>query len=326
MLHEDTPTVSIDDLRFSASSLKTYKNCPRKFYLSKVARETPTHPDNIYTWIGTVVHTATYYSIADYKDGTWVVTESKPIDSVKKFFNVLWESDNEIDVVKALMDDSVLDKDRPNFSSRPVNDNKLLKDTELTDEEKWKTLAWNLVKTGYALLSDVILGMDNIRTVQLEVPLSFVRYGANFVGYIDILVETDDGIAFFDLKTSRRAITQPDKDIQFYLYRVGLRDQFGLPYHPPGYYVHLRSGRLYPANSIDTDIFDMMDNEISSLISEILSNRFEPNLGSPLCPYCEYRGFCFAGGNINSTATLLDLGESVLLPKTIPDDLPIVEE
>ena len=313
-------------MRLSASSLKTYKNCPRKFYLSKVAKEEPTHPDNIYTWIGTLVHTVSYYSIADYKDGSWTVTGTKPIDSVRKFFDILWESDYDVDIVKALTDDSVLDEDRPNFSSRPVNDKKLAADVTLTPEERWKELAWRLVKNGYILLTDVVLAMDNLQAVHLEVPLSFMKYGATFVGYVDIFVETDDGIAFFDLKTSRRPITKPDQDIQFYLYRAGIKEQFGLSYYPPGYYVHLRSGRLYSANGIDTEIFKQMDTQISSLIGGILDNRFEPNLGSPLCPYCEYRGFCFAGGEVTNTASLLDLGDAVLLPETIPDDMPIVEE
>ena len=326
MLHDDTPTVSIDDLRLSASSIKTYKNCPRKFYLSKVAREEPTHPDNIYTWIGTLVHTSVYSSIADYKDGTWKIGDIKSITSVRKFFDILWESDTDVDIIKRLTDDAVIDLTRPNFSTRPVNDPKLVKDDTLTDEEKWKELAWRLVKNGYSLMTEVIMKLDDLISINIEVPLSFTKYGANFVGYIDILVETKNGIAFFDLKTSRKAITQPDKDIQFYLYRSGLKEQFGLSYMPPGYYVHLRSGRLYPANGTDLSVFKSMDSQINSLIGGILDNRFEPNLGSPLCAYCEYRGFCFAGGKVLTPMSVMDLGESILLPETIPDDLPIVEE
>jgi len=326
MLDDDIITVSIEDLRLSASSLKTYDNCPRKFYLQKIAKEQPTHPDNIYTWIGTLVHTATYFSIADYINRSWKVGSVKSITNVRKFFDLLWKSDSEVDIIKHLIDDSVLDVERPNFSSRPVNDTKLLKNVELTDEEKWKELAWRLVKNGYSLITGPIMELDGLINVQLEVPLSFKKYGANFIGYVDILVETEGGIAFFDLKTSRRPITRPDEDIQFYLYRTGLREQYDLGYMPPGYYVHLRSGRLYPANSADMFMFNNMDAKIKSLINGILNNRFDPNLRSPLCPYCEYRGFCFAGGNVTTAMSVLDLGESVLLPETIPDDLPIVED
>jgi len=324
MVQDEIPTVSIDDLRLSASSLKTYANCPRKFFLQKIVKEQPTHPENIYTWIGTLVHTATYYSIADYTDGTWHVGDKKSITEVKNFFEILWESDGDIDIIRRLTDDSVIDLERPNFSSRPVNDTKLLKDVTLTDEDKWKSLAWSLVKNGYNLMTGVVLELDGVKSVQLEVPLSFRRYGANFIGYIDIFVETENGIAFFDLKTSRRPITKPDKDIQFFLYRMGLREQYGLDYPPPGYYVHLRSGRLYPANTDDLEVFKEMDEKISSLIGGILDNRFEPNLGSPLCPYCDYRGFCFVGGEVLTAASVLDL--NILLPETIPDDLPIVED
>ena len=313
-------TIKIEDLRLSASAVKEYKTCGRKFYLNRIAKEAPTHPDNIYTWIGTTVHTSIYYSIADFSDGSWKVGDAKTIDKVKTFFNLIWDTDTDVDIIKNLIRSGVLDSNRPNFSSRPVNDKNLLKNNNLTDEEKWKQLAWSMVSTGYQLMTDVILGIDGLKSINLEVPISFKRYGVSFIGYIDILIESKDGMAFFDLKTSKRPITQPDKDVQFFLYRHGLKNVYDLSYLPFGYYVYLRKGRLYPANSVDFSIVENLDNEIKLAINGILKGRFEPSLYSPLCPYCEYRGICYVGGLPDSPYNLLDLKEKVTLPETLPEE------
>lgn len=327
MLLDDSTSdvIKIEDLRLSASAVKEYKTCGKKFYLNRVAKEEPTHPENIYAWIGTTVHTSIYYSIADFVEGSWRIGTSKTLDKVKKFFELIWETDDSVDVIKNLIQENVIDVDRPNFSSRPVNDDSLVSREDLTDEEKWKSLAWSMVVPGYQLLTDVVTQLDGLKSVNLEVPISFNRYGASFIGYIDILVETKDGMVFFDLKTSKRPITQPDKDIQFFLYRHGLKEVYDLPYLPIGYYVYLRKGRLYPANSQDYSIVKELDEEVSSIITNILSGRFEPNLYSPLCPYCEYRGICYIGGSPDSPYNLLDLREKITLPEEIPEEA-IVEE
>lgn len=294
------------DIVFSASTLKTYKQCGRKFYLYKVTKSQPSHEPYHYGWVGTIVHNTIYYSFADYIDNKWTVKGPKPYAQVMKFFEDIWEGQIKLEVSKNLVDDSEISDEKPIFREGSMKDKKFAKVSD-DPETQWKALAKSLVETGYHLVTSTI--WNHYSDIQLEVQLKFPYEGLmDIVGYVDILAKNDaDGRwHFFDLKTSRSPIKFLNTDIQFYLYRYGLKSVLDLNYFPIGHYVHLRSKKVHRAESTKKEVFDYVDYEIRDLLKNIEKEHWEPNLYSPLCKFCEFRGYCYSANGEFITGQDLD--------------------
>lgn len=285
--------MSGNKLVLSASSLKTFKQCGRKFHLYKIKKAQPTHEPFHYGWVGTIVHNSIYYSIADYISGSWNVAGPKSWTAVENFFDDLWEGQASMEVSRHLIEDGEVSKDRPYFRPGSMKDKKYQK-SQFSEVEQWKNLSRDLVRTGYHLMvNNIIPGYEEIR---LEHKLEFDfdnRMG--ILGFVDILCKKESGHwHFYDLKTSRRAPQYLDTDIQFYLYRYGLKNTFNLNYYPEGHYVHLRSKKVKRVDSNLTEDFEYNENQIHTLIDGIEQGNWEPNLYQVLCQFCEFRGYCYS--------------------------------
>lgn len=282
----------LENLVLSASSLKTFKQCGRKFHLYKVLKAQPSHEPFHYGWVGTLVHNCAYYSIADYLDGEWNVTGPKSWSAVESFFEDLWEGKIEYQVSRHLVEDGEASADKPLFKPGSMNERKYV-NPKLTEEQQWKVMAKDLALKAYSLMTKNILG--SYAKVELEHKLQFKFDGrVETVGYVDILCTTETGrMHFYDLKTSKRPPRYLDNDIQFYLYRYGLKETFDLNYYPEGHYVHLRSGKVLPAATTSHEVLTKSYDEIHTLIDGVASENWEPNLYQVLCGFCEFRGFCY---------------------------------
>lgn len=280
------------DLVLSASSLKTYKQCGRKFHLYKILKAQPSHEPFHYGWVGTIVHNCIYYSIADYIDEQWHVGAPKSWSKVESFFEDLWEGDIQFEVSRHLVEDGEVKPDKPHFKPESMKDKKY-QIHGLTEEQRWKMLARDLVKIGYSLMVKNIL--PGYKEVQLEQEIRFsFDERINVLGYIDILCRTDKGrVHFYDLKTSRMAPRSLDNDIQFYLYRYGLRNLQNLKYFPEGHYVHLRSKKVTRIDTANRSVIRRNDAELHKLIDGVFAENWEPNLYQVLCGFCEFRGYCY---------------------------------
>ncbi len=315
--------IDLNECRCSASGLKDFGVCPYRFKLARVVKAEPTHKDFTYVWVGTLVHTVTYYSIADPTEDGWNVTGIKPISEVKRLFKLLTDQKSyDVDIVQTLIKSKVIADEIPELS-RPVNDNTLLS-LDIPNQEKWYKLAWDMIKNGYEIITN-LYSSEETDSVQLEVPLEFKAFGANFIGYIDILVRNKDGsLKFLDLKTSRRPITKPGLDIQFFLYRVGLKVAYELNYFPVGYYVYLRKAKLFAADEPMEEVYKQVYPVIQKYLDDISKGKFLRNLGSPLCNYCPFRGYCYAGEEVPVLPDVLE--SNMKLPERVDETIPVFEE
>lgn len=285
----------LTNIMLSASSLKTYKQCGRKYKLEKLDKATPTHAPYHFGWMGTLVHNSIYYSFADFFDGVWHPSEKiKPIERVKQLFLDIWDGDAKLETSINLINESEITLEKPIFKEGSVKEAKYTS-RAVSEEDRAKLLAWDLVKTGYVIVTQQVLPLvSNVKkNVILEREVQFTFEGYNVIGYIDMMVNLDGNWFFFDFKTTKQPPKELNKDVQFYMYRYGLKKILELPYYPIGYYVHLRSGNLLSASSSDVSEFSQNHQQIISLIRGIEANQFNPNLNSPLCNYCEFRGYCY---------------------------------
>lgn len=300
-------------LVLSASSLKTYKQCGRKFNFYKILKKTPSHEPFHYGWVGTIVHNATYYAIADYLNGEWKVTGAKPLTRVQQFFEDIWEGKIKFEVSRHLVEDNEISADKPLFKPDSMKDAKYLKKSDNV-ETQWKLLAQDLIVTGYNLMTKTILPGSS--EVILEQKLEFDYEGLmDVIGYVDIMRKSEAGRwSFYDLKTSRSAPKFLNTDIQFYMYRYGLRKQLNLGYMPDGNYVHLRSKKVLAVDTKEAAVFERNEQEIRELMDGINKGNWEPNLYSILCGFCEYRGHCYGDNGeaiISSDETKMEVIEGI---------------
>lgn len=309
-------------LVLSASSLKTHKQCGRKFLFSKILKLEPTNEPYHYGWVGTIVHNSVYYSIANFIDKTWVPEKVKDLEEVKKFFIDAWEGNLELPSTKALAEEGEIVTKKPLFKQGSETSSKYVK-AAATEEGRWKLLAWDLVKIGYMVFADTVpkLVEDIKKDVVLEHELRFDFDQYDVVGYVDALLNVKGHKVFFDLKTTKRPPKSVDEDIQFYLYRYGLKKTFGLSYFPVGYYVHLRSAKLYPTKTSELEDMEKTHESIVSIIRAIEARHFPASLGSPLCSFCEYRSKCYG---TSSEKTLLSGEETQKFLEEIPSHGKVV--
>lgn len=283
--------MDIKDILFSASSLKTYKQCGRKFYFYRIEKREPTHEPYHYGWVGTIVHNCVYYSIADYNDEEWKVSGIKPLTKVNKFFDDLWDGTIELDVSKQLVEDEEIKPNKPIFKPDSMKEKKYL-GLSSDVETQWRLLAKDLLFNGYRLIVDLLKESDELL---LEKEIRF-KYNdvIDVVGYVDILVKPENGKwRFYDLKTSRQAPRSVDNDLQFYFYKYGIKKLFDLDYEPDGHFVHLRTGKLVKSSKVKKEIVEGTEKEILELLDGISNGSFLPNLYSPLCAFCDFRGYCY---------------------------------
>ena len=289
------------DIVLSASSIKTYKQCGLKFKFQKIDKAEVTHQPYHYGWVGTIVHNSIYYAFADYFDTKWHVNKLKNLDDVKKFFLDAWNGHVKLDVTKALVEEGELATDKPIFKEGSIKEMKYIKLTD-SEEERWKLLAWDLIKVGYVFVQDYLLKLtsDPVNDIKLEQEIKF-PFDMNYdvIGYIDILLNVKGKLFFFDLKTTKQPPQSIDEDIQFYLYRYGLKYLNNLNYYPNGYYVHLRSKEWFPAKTVDQDILTKNHYQITSLIKGMEARDFTANR-THLCNFCDYRGYCFGSHTYKS--------------------------
>jgi hypothetical protein len=284
----------------SASAIKEYMACPRKFYYHRVAKKPETHPSTShYSWLGLAVHNTMYYAVADMvKDGDeyrWVVRDGmRPFDDVKAFFYDVWYARVNAashDSLRFIYEAGDMPRERPNFILN-ARLSKLVRFRNATPEDieaHWLSEAWRMVETGYSYL--VTHAAPLLGSLKIEHELKFERDGLAFIGYIDMLFTPPDREAFFlDFKTG---MSEPDnllKDPQFLLYRTALRDLGGLKYEPTGLYVHLTSAQVFPA---DGPVAAWQTDTIDKAISGIQQRDWRPNILNWQCAGCEYRGYCF---------------------------------
>ncbi|AOQ27994.1 exonuclease [Mycobacterium phage Mundrea] len=112
-------------------------------------------------------------------------------------------------------------------------------------------------------------------------------------GYIDAVVETDDGLLVRDHKTGK----QPGDDFQLAVYAVALAEQFGI--EPPrlGDYWMGQSGKAtYPYVLTDWTK-EAITEKFKELDENVKAGKFDPNPSEDNCRFCDVSFACeFSAG------------------------------
>lgn len=286
------------DFVFSASSIKTYQQCGLKFKFSKIDKLPRTETATHHRWLGSLVHSIIYTSVANPVEGRKSLTmRDDGIDTTTPLerFERVWDEQPE-DAIDALIIGEIGEKPVGKFATgalKSLGQNVDSPDQELL-EKGWRIEARKMVENGIKVLA----GLHTIS--DLEKKLFWNTMGRRFIGFIDVLEKTEDNkIAFYDFKTSFKRPSQAavDDDFQFFAYSLALKDKLKLDYYPVGNFVHLRSGSVIPFDLEKNGKFPKMIGQLKSTFNNIEDNLFFADYGSPLCAYCDYRHICYGEEN-----------------------------
>lgn len=287
--------------RFSVSSVKSYLNCGLKFKYEKIDKIQGAAESSHYRWLGKLVHTSIYQSIARFNSDEgeikrWDIVREKPeVKDALAFFRKGWEGqpaeDDEDTYMKSLYPFEIgvkpVGKFWPNKNLSILNLNPQTQQDDL--ERGWKGVAAEMVKSGVDIVSRIH------KIVQLEREIEFYIDERLFKGFIDVLAEDKDGkVEFYDFKTSWRKPAQKDidKDLQFILYSVALKELLGLDYYPKGYLVHLKSGSLVEFQMTE-EILKKAKTVLNRVFVNLEKNVFFDDFGGFLCAYCDFKHLCY---------------------------------
>lgn len=318
--------MDIKTLVLSASSLKTYKQCGKKFNLQKILKAKPTDLPYHYGWAGTITHNTIYYAFADFEGGVWIPRKSvRTIEEVKEFFIDVWDGVGKLKISKELNELGELSLDWPVFKSGSVKRTSYDK-LAYNESNKNKLRYWDLVKTGYDFIESVVMkSVENPKTdILLEQELTFeLDEGYNIIGYIDVMLNIKGKWIFLDFKTTKTPPKDLDTDIQFYLYRYGLKKKLNLDYYPTGFYIHLGTAKAIPAKNTEEAVLNSAHTNILKLIHGIEAEHFPENRDF-LCEFCEFRSHCYGGKSlVFTTDKKLDYLEDSLNLITGDNIIPI---
>lgn len=280
-----------NNFRFSVSSVKTFRQCGTKFKFEKIDKEQPREEVGHARWLGKIVHASIYQSIAklNIEEGfkSWEIVPGKPNEhAALTLFEALWvggidERTKEIYKLEVGSDiPTGRFRKKPKLAALNTDDQKLL-------EAAWKMEARKMVKEGVKSLSSLR------KILEIEKKIEFVFLGKNFLGYLDIVGEDEDGkVVFLDFKTvwDKPTPYKLQDDPQFVVYPDALKGSLNLDYYPTGYFVHLRSGSLVPLVMTD-DIMNKMKKSLSETFSYMEDNIYHHRPGI-LCNYCDFQYMC----------------------------------
>lgn len=278
------------NFRFSASSIKTFRQCGTKFKFEKIDKAKADTEVGHARWLGKVVHASIYQSIGklNTEEGfkSWSIVSPDPNEFASlSLFQDLWEGG--VDENSKAIYNLEVGSEKPTgrfFKKTKVSSLNTENQTDL--EAAWKSIAREMVKNGVAALQ----GFD---IVQLEKDVAFKFLDRSFSGFLDVVAKDEDGkIVFLDFKTvwDKPTPAKLQEDPQFVLYSHALKDVLGLDYYPDGFFVHLKSGSLVRF-SMDERVLASMERMISESFDNMENNIFYHRPGI-LCNYCDFQSIC----------------------------------
>ncbi len=255
-------------MRYSHSSMETFKTCPRKFKFNYIEKPDIIRKQSIEAFMGTMVHETLEKLYNDVK-----FSKLNSLEDVLVYYNDLWIKKYSSETTEII---------RKDFT--PDNYKKLGNDYLFFYYETYKP--FNQGKT---------LGLEQQVTIKVFDPDTQNNY--DLIGFIDRLtLLSDEVIEIHDYKTNMIPKTQEqvDEDKQLALYSIAIKQSFpfvkriDLVWHFLSVGIELRSQRT------DLDL-DNLRTEVIKIIKniEIAKKKDEfPTKTSALCEWCEFRSIC----------------------------------
>lgn len=219
-----TESPAQEALRLSASQIKQYLQCPRQYYLERVARA-PREAQGYHAWAGSVTHAAIYLLHGSpLGGGRWEAGRGHGLRAVLEALGALWRGEAHE------LADLIRDGEGDKYTPHP----------EAQGEKvfaRYRSMVERYVADGH---------VEARKVLAIEREMRYQVDGLTMLGYIDLLVELPSGVYVVDLKTVRnkpRAHSLAyDEQMQSYAYAYrAAHGSFprGVIYH------HLESGNVY---------------------------------------------------------------------------------
>jgi DNA helicase-2/ATP-dependent DNA helicase PcrA len=253
---EQVSLINADKIHFSASALKTYQDCPLKYKFSYVL-EVPT-PSKAYFDLGNTVH-----SVVE-------VLTKRQIEE-KGYLPSLQDA-------LALLDKYWVSNSYQSLTQE--QEDRKAAETMLQYFVKWCSERKSLGCTPIAAEKEFEIEVANGRKLK------------GFIDRIDLTPYGDYEV--FDYKTGKSVLSGSSvrRDIQMNGYSLAVRTIYGkLP--STANLLYLRKDRPVVYN-VTADEVGQAEQEITSLVNDILLERFSPTPGPFTCKFCDYTSICEA--------------------------------
>ncbi len=133
--------------------------------------------------------------------------------------------------------------------------------------------------------------------VDIEREVHYTMGGVDMLGYIDLVLEGENGLVIVDLKTEYNT----PSEAELWLNDQIARYYVAIPEASDFWYYHLRSGKRLSVPRND-DLIQFL-NSTDRLVAEVITDssipdkiKFMPRFSSN-CAYCYYKRLCFGGDN-----------------------------
>ena len=256
----------------SPSSIKTYKQCPRKYYYNYI-EELPTSP-SIHLVRGTIAHSVleTFYD-EKVDDMTWETMEPQLLMRVQHLLIKEWRSQSkELSALK--------------LTERET--------AEAFEETLHMIINWTIQKTHE-------IQQEKNKGTFPEVWNNFIptreqEYSSETCGvhgYIDAIETTPQGIRIMDYKSDRVPDIEKHK-LQLAIYALLYKEKHGiLPKSTGIYFLRGKPEHL----EVNEELVQYALEHLKDIHSKTKSNEQTdyPKQLSKLCNYCDYNTLCFKG-------------------------------
>jgi CRISPR/Cas system-associated exonuclease Cas4 (RecB family) len=269
--------------RLSVSALRDYHQCPKRFYFKRiVGLPEPESPHAVY---GTLVHTAFYhayaYPYADEGKVKWVLTGGFDPDQALAVYDRLtarekWDTPKD-------SHEELLFSIAPALTDLSIGKGRT---KAMTGREGWTAHFRDMLSR--ALEKPV----ESLAAIEHEVRYSMG--GVEMLGYIDLVIEGEDGLILADLKTGYNAPSESELHLNDQIARYYV----AMPEAKNFWLWHMRSGNIYevPRNDKLISFLTRTDRLVYDLIHADVPDevKFAPRFGEH-CTYCPFQSQCFGG-------------------------------
>jgi putative RecB family exonuclease len=255
-------------MRYSHSSLETFRNCPLQFNYKYIEKIDIDVKKNIEAFMGSMVHDSLEKLYTDLK-----YNKLLSLEEIIIYYNDLWKK---------------------NYSQETVE---IIREGYC--EDNYKSLGEQYLTNYYNTYKPFNQG----KTIGLEMQINISLYDKerdktyNLIGFIDRLsLISDKHIEIIDYKTNISPKTQEEVDIdkQLALYSIAIKEKFPFIEKIDLSWFFLSVGIKQVSRRTDKELEDLKKETIKTIreIEDAVKENNFPGKPSALCDWCSYRSVC----------------------------------
>ncbi|MBI4139764.1 PD-(D/E)XK nuclease family protein [Candidatus Woesearchaeota archaeon] len=259
----------------SPSSVKTFKQCPRKYYYNYI-EELPTRP-SIHLVRGKMVHSVleNFYD-QNTEDLSWETMEPQLLMTAQQLLIKEWKNNNiELARLRLTEEETV----------------------QYFEETLHMIVNWTIQKSHELQKykdSGTVQEVFKTFTPRREQEYKSEKHGVR--GFIDMIEETPQGVKIMDYKTNKSQDIE-DHRLQLAIYALLYKEKHGkLPDKTGIYFLRGTPEHL----EVNEELVQYAIRNLKEIHSKTKSNNYTdyPKQLSKLCNYCDYNEMCFKGKSV----------------------------